>query len=224
MSTATTHESTWPTYPAYKPSGIDWLGEVPEHWEVKRLKFLSQLINEKVEVDGDCDLSYIGMEHIESWTGRLLPLNDDFVPTGMSNVFRPDDVLFGKLRPYLAKATAVDFEGLCSSELIVLRSPKMDKRFLLYSLLSHGFIKLVDSSTYGAKMPRASWDFIGSMYSTFPPLPEQRTIAAFLDERTAKIDALIDLGLQNVTLLTEYRIALISAAVTGKMDVRGGTA
>ena len=218
MKTKPTQHGKWPIYPAYKPSGIDWLGEVPEHWEVKRLKFLSELINEKIEIDGGCDQPYIGMEHVESWTGKLFPLDDDFIPTGISNSFRPRDVLFGKLRPYLAKATVVDFEGLCSSELMVLRSPSMDRRFLLYTLLSHGFIELVDSSTYGVKMPRASWEFIGSMRNPLPPLPEQHTIATFLEERTARIDALIEAKRELLALLKEKRQALITHAVTKGLD------
>jgi restriction endonuclease S subunit len=207
-----------------KPSGVDWLGEVPEHWEVKRLKFLAQLINEKVEADEDTDQSYIGMEHVQSWTGRLLQLNDDFVPNGISNVFQPGDILLGKLRPYLAKATAVDFKGLCSSELMVLRPNEVDRRFLLYALLSDGFIKLVDSSTYGAKMPRANWEFIGSMRTPVPSPDEQQAIARFLDEQTTKIDKVTQETITAIDRLTEYRTALISAAVTGKIDVRGGAA
>ena len=204
-----------------KPSGIEWLGDVPEQWEVKKLKRTVQVINEKIEISEENKIPYVGMEHVESWTGKTSPLDDEFTPVGITNVFSSNDVLFGKLRPYLAKACAPNFEGICSSELIVLRPNLIDRKFLLYAILSYGFIKLVDSSTFGAKMPRANWEFIGGMHIPIPEQNEQRVIARFLDKQTQKIDHIISETNKAIERLTEYRIALISAAVTGKIDVRG---
>jgi type I restriction enzyme S subunit len=209
-----------PAYPKYKPSGVEWLGDVPEHWDVKRLKYQVLRTDVKVEADGEKPVPYIGLENIESWTGRLLPSESDVVPTGISNWFKSGDTLFGKLRPYLAKACNVDFEGLCSTELLVLRPIGQDRRFLLYRLLSEGFISLVDSSTYGVKMPRAGWEFIGSCRLPLPPMEEQVIIADYLDRETAKIDALTERVRNAIDRLQEYRTALITAAVTGKIDVR----
>jgi restriction endonuclease S subunit len=206
-----------------KPSGVEWLGAVPEPWDVKRLKFLVHLVNAKVEAHEETKSTYIGMEHIESWTGKLRLPDDVFVPSGISNAFRSGDVLFGKLRPYLAKATTIDFGGLCSSELIVLRSEELDRHFLLYTLLSDGFIKLVNSSTYGSKMPRANWEFIGGMYTPVPPIEEQRAIARFLDEETEKMDDLESVVREAIASLELLRTSIISAAVTGKIDVRSAT-
>src|SRR5690606_13665335 len=90
--------------------------------------------------------------------------------------------------------------------------------FLCYLVLSDGFIKLVDSSTQGAKMPRADWEFVGNIPLPLPPLPEQRAIAAFLDERTARIDALVARKRRLVQLLKEKRQALITRAVTRGLD------
>ena len=204
----------WRPYPKYKPSGVEWLGDVPEHWEVKRLKYLVSRKDEKVEADENNPLPYIGLEHIESWTGHLLPLSAKLVPTGISNHFQAGDTLFGKLRPYLAKACNVDFEGLCSSELLVLRGNGRDQRFLLYRLLAEGFIERVNASTYGAKMPRASWDFIGSCILPEPPIPEQTAIADFLDRETGRIDTLVAKKQTLIERLKEKRTALISRTVT----------
>ncbi len=117
-------------YPAYKPSGVQWLGDVPEHWGVKRLKMAAQLTDKKVEADEENPLPYIGMENIESWTGRLLPLNPDVVPTGTANAFKAGHTLFGKLRPYLAKACNPAFDGLCSTEFLVLNGIEFDRALL----------------------------------------------------------------------------------------------
>lgn len=203
-----------PAYPSYKPSDVEWLRDLPEHWAAKRLRYLAFRADEKVEADEETPLPYVGLEHIEPWTGRLRPLNSELVPTGISNRFRAGDTLLGKLRPYLAKACNVDFEGLCSSELLVLRTAGQDRRFLLYGLLTDGFIALVDQSTYGAKMPRASWDFIGSCTLPLPPVDEQQVIADFLDRETAKIDMLVAKKRTLTERLKEKRIALISRTVT----------
>ena len=184
------------------------------NWEIKRLKYVARRSEVKTEADEDSLVPYIGLEHIESQTGRLLPLDDELVPAGVSNSFKSGDTLFGKLRPYLAKVCNVDFDGLCSSELLVLRGGNYDCRFLLYQLLNQDFIRLIDSSTYGSKMPRASWDFIGSCELAWPPLDEQQTIADFLDAKTAQVDNLMEQQRQLIARLKEKRGALITRTVT----------
>jgi type I restriction enzyme S subunit len=203
-----------PAYPRTKPSGVEWIGDVPEHWEVKRLKMAAHLTDRKVEADEENPVPYIGMENIESWTGRLLPINPDVVPTGTANAFKAGHTLFGKLRPYLAKACNPNFDGLCSTELLVLNGVEFDRDSLRYALLSDGFIKLVDSSTYGSKMPRASWDFIGNCVLPIAPPAEQRSIAAFLDRETGRVDQLVATQREMIERLREKRTALISRTVT----------
>src|SRR5438094_3998340 len=173
-----------------------------------------RLTDKKVEADEENPIPYIGMENIESWTGRLLPINPDVVPTGTANEFKADHTLFGKLRPYLAKACNPGFDGLCSTELLVLKGVDIGRDALLYSLLSDGFIKLVDASTYGSKMPRASWDFIGNCAVPIAPSVEQRAIADFLDRETAKLDTLVAKKRTLIERLKEKRTALISCTVT----------
>lgn len=204
----------YPAYPQYKDSGVTWLGDVPEHWEVKRLKIAAHLCNKKVEADEENPLPYLGMKNIESWSGKLLPIDSDLVPSGVANYFSKGTTLFGKLRPYLAKACNPDFGGLCSTELLVIQAKDFDCHALLYWLLADGSIKLVDSSTYGSKMPRANWDFIGNCQLPLPPLAEQTAIADFLDRETGRIDTLVVKKRKLVELLKEKRSALISCTVT----------
>ncbi len=202
-----------------KDSGIEWLGQIPEHWEVCRLKYSVDLINQKVD-GSDSELPYMGLEHIESWTGKIISPNGDVLSEGQSNLYQRGDVLFGKLRPYLAKVHAAETSGICTGELLVLRPKAVQQKFLLNYLLNPDVISIVDSSTYGAKMPRANWDFIGNIPVLISPTEEQRAIAAFLDRDTVRIDALIEKVEKSTDLLREYRTALISAAVTGKIDIR----
>lgn len=207
-------------YAQYKEldsSGVAWLQKKPSHWRIKRLKFSTDLINNKVGVD-DSSLPYLGLEHIESWTGRIID-GEIGGSEGLASSFAVGDVLFGKLRPYLAKVHLAQKDGLISSEALVLRSKgELRAEFLKYYMLSRDFINIVDSSTYGSKMPRASWDFIGNLPVLLPDVEEQKAIARFLDFKTAQIDALIAKKKSLLAKLAEKRTALISHAVTRGLD------
>lgn len=198
-----------------KDSGIEWIDKIPQHWEIRRLKTLLSIRNEKAEYNGEI---YIGLENVLSFLGKY-NLTEDFVVEGISNKFYSGDLLFGKLRPYLAKATIVDFNGLCSSEFLVMQNFKGDNRYLLRLLLSYWFIDIVNSSTYGAKMPRASWDFISNMRIPFPSKIEQQQIADFLDKKCSEIDKIIDDKERLIEKLIEYKKSLIYECVTGKRKV-----
>jgi type I restriction enzyme S subunit len=204
-------------YPEYCDSGIEWLGEIPAHWEMRRLKFLVNDINQQRVEIGE-DEVYLQLENIEGWTGRYT-IPEDTVSNfeSAAKTFQPDDVLFGKLRPYLAKVIVSKHYGACVGELLVLRVRENTilPKFLALRLLTKEFIDVIDASTYGAKMPRANWVFIGNLEIPFPPDPdEQRAITTFLDRQTAKIDALIAKKRELIVALHEQRSAIISHAVT----------
>jgi type I restriction enzyme, S subunit len=206
-----------------KPTGLEWMPEVPEHWEVKRLKYLVKNINDQTASRSD-DEVYVALEHIESWTGEVnLP---DEVPNFDSQVkrFRAGDVLFGKLRPYLAKVTRPQYKGVCVGELLVLRGHNRSllPEYVEQKLRSRQIIDLVNSSTFGAKMPRADWAFISNISLAYPPSSEeQRTILDHIAEESKTIDTTIRRARSEIDLIGEYRTRLISDVVTGKLDVRG---
>lgn len=200
-----------------KDSGVEWIGQVPEHWEVKKLKFVLTLSNKKEE-SKNSNKRYIGMENIESFTGKIndIPL----IAEGIANSFYKDEILFGKLRPYLAKSYLADFDGICSTEFLVYRSTKvLNNRFALNIFLSYGFINAINASTYGSKMPRANAEFISNMFLAIPPLSEQKQIINYLDIQTAKIDQAIALKTAHIEKLKEYKSVLINDVVTGKVRV-----
>jgi type I restriction enzyme S subunit len=201
-----------------KDSGIEWLGEVPEHWEIKKLKYLANQSRDKKETYGSLK---IALENIESWTGKLVNLDSDTAFESEGIVFNAEDVLFGKLRPYLAKVHKAHDAGICVSEILVLEhSHFITSDFLYYRCLSEDFIKEVNSSTYGSKMPRANWDFISNLSIPFPNHSEQNSITDLIDSAIKTSNKLIDEIQKQITFLHEYRTALISNAVTGKIDVR----
>jgi type I restriction enzyme S subunit len=205
-------------YPSYKDSGVEWLGEMPAHWEVRRLKLVAPSRMSKLDSKPDNAL-YVGLENVESWTGRLLLDNQPESVDSIVASFNPGDVLFGKLRPYLAKVARPDFAGVCTSEILPLRpGTKCSQSYVMYCLLNAPYIRWLDSLTYGTRMPRVSPEQVGCSFVPVPPELEQRAIADFLDRDTAKIDALVAKKERLIELLREKRTALITRAVTKGLD------
>ena len=198
--------------------------DLKNDWQELRIKYAVELRNSRVESRSD-DLTYIGLENIESGTGKIIGLNGNHVndekdveSNGVVNYFVSGDVLFSKLRPYLAKAFIAEKDGISTTELLVFKPKKTNRKFLLYLLLSPNFIKLIDSSTFGSRMPRADWTFIRDVFIPVPPLEEQRAIAEMLDRETKRLDELITQKERMVELLGEKRRALITKAVTGGLN------
>jgi type I restriction enzyme S subunit len=204
---------SFPRYEEYKDSGVESLGRIPSHWISIQLKRRARILTEK----GSRRECPIGLENVEGWTGRFVATDSDFEGEGVQ--FETGDVLFGKLRPYLAKVYLADRAGEAVGDFHVIRIGEgLKPRFAQYQMLTPEFIAIVDGSTFGSKMPRASWEFVGNMFFAIPPLPEQHAIAYFLDRETSKIDALVSEQRRLVELLKEKRQAVISHAVTKGLD------
>ena len=205
-----------------KDSGVEWIGQVPEHWKVARVKRLASLRNERRN-DVSTDTIYIGLEDVEAGSGQYKPTNGSSRQSEDSTVgiFYEGDVLYGKLRPYLRKAIISEMAGCCSTEFLVLRAEKTEPRWLQEWLLTPDVTHQIESGCEGAKMPRADWGHIGSIEVVYPDQPEQAKILTSLDRETARIDALISKSEQSIILLKERRAAFITAAVTGQIDLRG---
>ena len=136
-----------------------------------------------------------------------------------ANLCYKGDVVFGKLRPYLAKVFLVDYDRCCSGEFAIFCNFIGDNRYYKYLLISSGFIKTVDISTYGTKMPRANIEFIKNVYIPFVTQEEQKEIADYLDVKCAEVDTLIEKKQQSLTELASYKKSLIYEYVTGKKEV-----
>ena len=198
----------------------EWAVEVPEGWSTNWLKWSADLSTNRPTEEEQEGLPYISNEDIESWTGRLL-IEDPKPTQADSRTFQENDVLFNKLRPYLAKVYHATFDGVSSGELLCLRpSHAVEPRYLFYVLGSKGFIDTINAETFGAKMPRADWETVGHQPLPLPPLDTQRRIARFLDEKTARIDGLIEKKRSLLNRLAEKRQALITSAVTKGLNAQ----
>ncbi|WP_422385496.1 restriction endonuclease subunit S [Oceanicaulis alexandrii] len=191
-----------------------WAAHVPDGWGKDWLKWSVELSTKRPTESEQEALPYISNEDIASWTGKLL-VEEPKPAEADSRTFQKDDVLFNKLRPYLAKVYHAGFDGVSSGELLCLRPSKnVEPRFLFYVLVSKGFIETINSETFGSKMPRADWEIVGHQPLPLPTLETQRRIARFLDEKTARIDGLIEKKRALLDRLAEKRQALITRAVT----------
>lgn len=201
-----------------KDSGIEWIGEIPEEWEVSKLKYCVQFPQEKY-ISQFGELIYLGLENIQSWNGKYIETDSKYDRL-QSIIFYAGDILWGKLRPYLAKVYQAKESGCCSGEFCVIRlSNENNVRFFWNMLISYAFVTMVNSSTYGTKMPRANVDFIKNMFVPIPNILEQQEIAQYLDEKCAEIDKLIEKKEQLVGELENYKKSLIYEYVTGKKEV-----
>ena len=213
-------------YPAYKDSCIEWLGGIPAHWEVKRLKYAVNLNPASTEArthDDSLEVSFIPMEAVGEYGGLELvttkPIRD--VYDGYT-YFREGDVLVAKITPCFENGKGAIATGLVNkiafgtTELHILRTKRTTNRqFLFYLSMGDAFRKLGQAEMYGAGgQKRVPESFITDLLHPLPPLPEQRAIAAFLDRETARIDALVAKKERLIELLQEKRAALISHAVT----------
>ncbi len=172
-----------------------------------RLKYLVS-INTEHAVSNE---GYVGLENVESWSGRKIETNTPEAE-GVALSYQKGDVLFGKLRPYLAKCYVAEEDACCSMEFLVMRPKKVVSKYLQYRILSAEFIDKVNMSTYGAKMPRANWSFIGNLKLDVPSMEEQQLIANYLDDRCSKIDAIIAEAKSSIEEYKELKESVIYKA------------
>nr|WP_240926733.1 restriction endonuclease subunit S [Rhodococcus kroppenstedtii] len=166
----------------------------------------------------------IAPNHVESKTGRLLETESAEEQGADSGKYRVSagQVIYSKIRPNLAKVTIAPVDCLCSADMYGLSTDphELISEFLLYQLLSQPFTNYVIDSSMRVAMPKVNHDSLGAAPIWIPPIEEQNEIVKFLELRCADIDALIAKSQEMIETLREYRSALITNAVTGKIDVR----
>lgn len=163
---------------------------------------------------------FVALEHLESGTGCLAA---DVAPpermapeTGAASV-EPGDVLFGKLRPYLAKTWLADRPVFASTELLCLRPRAgVDSRWLAYLVASNPVVEWAVATSDGTKMPRTSWEKLAEYRMQIPPIGDQRAIADYLDRETARIDALIEKKRRMMALIHEGALVRQELLATGR--------
>lgn len=196
-------------YDSYKDSGVGWIGEIPSHWKVERLKNHISLVTET----SNSSLK-IGLENIESFTGKYISSDTKYEGNGIA--VETGDLVYGKLRPYLCKAWIATFSCNAVGDFFVFRGkgstvtiPYIHKLFL-----SPQITGICNASTYGARMPRVSSAFILNMPVLIPTSSEQQAIVDYLKDKTLKIEQYVSARERERELLSSLKQSEIANVVT----------
>lgn len=212
-----------------KDSGIEWLGEVPELWEIKPLKYVTK-INESAlteNTDENYILQYIDIGNVGQ--GYLLnpPTEMAFAnaPSRARRILNKGDVIISTVRTYLKAIAYIDSDDnnlIASTGFATISATnKIDSKYLFFLLSSQKFIDTVSSISVGVSYPAVTSSQISLIPVWYPfSIEEQKEIVKFIETNTFKINNIVANIEKQITRLQEYRTALISDAVTGKIDVR----
>jgi len=214
-----------PRYQSYKDSGIDWLGEVPEDWDVRRLKNCAS-INPPLrltETERKGNACFLPMESVSA-DGKVdySRIKEAKCLVQGFTSFRKDDVIIAKITPCFenGKGACLDTMptsiGFGSTEFHILQAnTNSDSKFLYYLSKSDEFMKFGEQMMTGsAGQKRVSTDFVENFLFASPSLHEQTAIATYLDRKTAQIDQAVQIKQQQIALLKERKQILIQNAVT----------
>ncbi len=186
-------------------------------WEEKKL-------GEVIEYDKNQNihkgLPYVGLEHIESNSGRFIGSLEPQVVKSSTFYFNEQHVLYGRLRPYLNKVLLPDFEGHCSTEIFPIKVGKQIAReFLFYWLIAGSTVKKIDATWTGARMPRANMNQVLEFDFAFPTLEEQQTIVSQLDALRVETQKLEAVYQKKIADLEELKKSILQKAFAGELKV-----
>ena len=215
--------SQYKTYPKYKDSGIEWIGQVPEHWELKPLKN-SVTYNDNVLPDSTNPEELINYVDISSVSYSEGISNAEVMafanaPSRARRKAKTGDVIVSTVRTYLKAVASVDekfADCIFSTGFAVFRPcpDKLEPRFLKWLILNGLFIQAIEAHSEGLSYPAINPPTLAALKTAIPGFDEQKKIAVTLDRETARIDALIKKKTRFIELLKEKRQALITHAVT----------
>jgi type I restriction enzyme S subunit len=192
-------------------------GTLPPGWMWTTLGEITDTTRMRANPQDHPDARFIGMEHVEAHTMRLLGTIPAREMHSSAERFEPGDVLYGRLRPYLNKVLSPDFAGLCSGEFIIFRKvPHLENRYLQYFLNSADFVSFASHLNAGDR-PRVNFDQLAGYPFPLPPLPEQRRIVAEIEQQFTRLDAGVASLKRVQTNLKRYRASVLKAACEGRL-------
>lgn len=192
--------------------------DLPDGWALVTLKDVADNSKAKAEPGERDDAPYLGLEHIEGGTSRIIGQGVGGDVKSVKNAFQAGDILYGKLRPYLNKVCRPDFDGICSTDILVLK-PKacIDPAFLHRVLTTQAVVEYAVANSNGINLPRTSYDALSQFEFALPPLAEQRRIVAKVEELTARSRAARAALAEVPTLLEQFRQSVLASAFRGDL-------
>ena len=207
-----------------KPSSVEWIGEIPAHWNTIRCTHLFELKHIK-NTSGEINLSVYrdyGVIKRDSRDDNYNRVSED---TSSYKLVEPGDFVFNKMKCWQGSLGISEYRGIVSPAYTVCKPKKpFYGKYFHHLLRSYSYIQEFNRLSYGIRTGQWELRFedFKDIVVPYPPVLEQAQIANFLDRKTQQIDELISVELRKIALLREYRQSLISEVVTGKIDVRNG--
>lgn len=213
-------------YDTYKESGIEWIGEIPSHWEVKRLKYLVS-INDDVlseKTNEDFEIEYVDISSVESNVGITKTETYTFkdAPSRARRLVNDGDIIVSTVRTYLKAIAKIELPKpnlVVSTGFAVLRPRRVLSNYTGHLFYNENLLGEIISRSVGVSYPAINSSEIGSIPIPLPPSTEQTTIASYLDRKTAEIDALIADKKRLLELYEEEKTTIINQAVTKGIDL-----
>lgn len=208
-----------------KDSGVEWIGEVPEHWTLMKFGRVARVTEGLVDprLEPYRAMPLFAPNHIESSTGRLLAVEsaaEQYAESG-KYLCKAGCVVYSKIRPALSKVIIAPTDGLCSADMYPLTcTEKAEAQWLFYLMLSQAFTAWAVLESDRVAMPKINRESLADLVVAVPPTAEQQKIASAIEARLPRVDTVIEKVNASITLLKERRSALITAAVTGQIDLR----
>ena len=225
-------------YPSYKDSDVEWIGEIPSGWDVKKLRYIGDLYGGLTGKSGK-DFNNEDNPHNKPFIPFTNIFNNVYIsdkhfqyvnvePDERQNRVRKNDLFFlmssesyddlGKSSILISEINELYLNSFCKG--FRINTSKVNPIFINYQLLGDTHRKLISIEGKGFTRINLRQDKLKNTYMFIPPLQEQQQIVDYLDKETLKIDKLVDIESKRIDLLKEYRQTLISDVVTGKVDVR----
>ena len=191
---------------------------IPQSWIWTNLGIISEPSKDKANPTEIPTCPYIGLEHIEKGTSKLVSVGTSNEIRSTKSKFNTGDLLYGRLRPYLNKVHVAKFHGICSTDILVYKeNPNFDNRFLMFLMLSPEFVRFANLNMSGVQHPRVNHKIIGQYPLPLPPLPEQHRIVSKIEELFTKLDAGVVALKTAKAQLNRYRQAVLKSAFEGKL-------
>ncbi|MDW7776258.1 MAG: restriction endonuclease subunit S [Methanosarcinales archaeon] len=192
------------------------IGLVPESWEVAELGDICERVSINVEPKKDGNIPYAGLEHINPGRLRIYNWGYENEIISSKSKFKKNEILYGKLRPYLDKAVIASFEGICSTDILVFTGKnEIENEFLIHLFHTEKLVSYANSTTTGVQHPRTSWSSLKRLEIALPDKDERTEIAKSLNSLEDKIEILE----KKKQTLTDLFKTLLHELMTGQRRV-----
>jgi type I restriction enzyme S subunit len=204
--------------PTVQNEGRSQLETVPEGWALTKLGEIVCPSTERIEPSECPDALYLGLEHVESHTGRIIGHGYGRDAQSTKAIFHAGDVLYGKLRPYLNKVSIPEFDGICSTDFLVFPQVEwLDSRLLRWYLLRQEVVQYANHHSSGVELPRVSFEALANLDFALPSLAEQKRIVGKIEDLLTRVNSARERLDRVPVILERFREAVLVAGCSGRL-------